>query len=420
VRSGRVWARLHGVERTVIERVESDEDTGELVAHVHPMPTQRRRCGICLRRCPGYDTGEGRRRWRVLDLGTTRAAIEADAPRVRCASHGVVVAALPWARHGAGHTRYFDDQVAWLAVSCSKSAVVELMRIAWRTVAAIVARVAEDAMAQVDRFANLRRSGIDEISHKRGHRYLTVLVDHESGKLIWAAPGRDKATLRSFFDLLGADRCAQITHVSADAADCIADVVAERCPRAVRCADAFHVVSWATDALDEVRRQAWNDARALARTGGRERARRLKGARYALWKNPDHLTSHQLDKLAWIAKTDRRLYRAYLLKEGLRFVFVAKGQAGKQALKGWLCWAARSRIPAFVALGRKVRKHRPAIEAALEHELSNALIDPPAPSFAARRRRPGPTAATAVALRAILDPDALSRRRPHDQAEYPG
>jgi transposase len=253
------------------------------------------------------------------------------------------------------------------------------MRIAWRTVGAIVARVAADAMAGVDRFANLHRLGIDEISHKRGHRYLTVVVDHESRKLIWAAPGRDRATLAKFFDLLGAQRCAQITHVSADAADWIADVVAERCPGAVRCADAFHVVSWATEALDEVRRQAWNDARALARAdagaAGRERARRLKAARYALWKNPEHLTARQLDKLAWIARTDQRLYRAYLLKEGLRFVFAVKGEAGKHALDRWLGWAARCRIAAFVALGRKVRKHRAAIDAALDHQLSNALIE---------------------------------------------
>ena len=375
----------------MIERVEFDEDTSELVAHVHPVKTQRRRCGICGRRCPGYDTGEGRRRWRALDLGTIRAVIEADAPRVRCASHGVVVAAVPWARHGAGHTRFFDDQVAWLAVACSKSAVVELMRIAWRTVGAIVTRVAADAMVGVDRFAGLRRIGIDEISYKKGHRYLTVVVDHASRRLIWAAPGRDKATLRRFFDLLGEHRCGLITHVSADAADWIADVVAERCPNAVRCADAFHVVAWATEALDEVRRQAWNDARAQARAEprrprgrpradaaprpGHERARRLKNARYALWKNPENLTDRQVDKLAWIAKTDPRLHRAYLLKEGLRYVFVVKGQPGSEALDRWLCWAARCRIPAFVALGRKIRKHRAAIEATLEHDLSNALIE---------------------------------------------
>ena len=391
MRNARVWAGLLGVEKTVIERVEFDQDTGGVVAHVRPVRGERGRCGVCRRRCPGYDRGQGRRRWRCLDLGTVAAVVEADAPRVRCREDGVVVAAVPWARHGAGHTRYFDDQVAWLAVTCSKSAVMALMRIAWRTVGAIVARVAGDAMAGVDQLGGLRRIGIDEISYKRHHRYLTVVVDHDSRRLVWAAPGRDTHTLGRFFDQLGEARSAQITHVSADAADWIADVVTKRCPNAVRCADAFHIVAWATEALDQVRIQAWNDARVLARTEprrgrgrpradaparpGHDRARRLRHARYALWKNPENLSARDGDKLAWIAKTDPRLHRAYLLKEGLRHVFAVKGEAGIEALDRWQCWAARCRIPVFVALGRRIRKHRPAIEAALTHDLSNALIE---------------------------------------------
>lgn len=391
MRNARVWARLLGVEYTTIDHVEFEEETQLLVVAARPSRQRRLRCGVCSRRCPGYDQGAGRRRWRALDLGTIQAVIEADAPRVTCREHGVVVAAVPWARHGAGHTRFFDDQVAWLAVACSKTAVTKLMRVTWRSVGAIVTRVVDDALAGTDRLSGLTRIGIDEISYKKGHRYLTVVVDHDTRRLVWAAPGRDKATLRAFFDALGAERAAQITQVSADAADWIADVVAERCPNAVRCADAFHVVAWATDALDEVRRQAWNDARALARTeGSRSRGRPradaparpssakavgLKHARYALWKNPENLTERQTDKLAWIAKTDPRLYRAYLLKEGLRHVFAVKGDEGKEALDKWIGWAARCRIPAFVELGKRIRRHRTSIDATLDHGLSNGLIE---------------------------------------------
>jgi transposase len=310
--------------------------------------------------------------------------LEADAPRVCCAEHGVVVVAVPWARHGAGHTREFDQQVAWLATQCSKAAITQLMRIAWRTVGSIITRVwadIEDVCG--DRLDGVRRLGIDEIAYKRGYRYLTVVVDHDSGRLLWAAPGCDRATLRMFFDELGSERSALITHVSADQAGWIAEVVAERCPDAVQCADPFHVVKWATEALDEVRRQAWNDARRGGPTinKGRGRrdaagdARRLKHARYALWKNPDKLSHHQREKLAWIAKTDPKLYRGYLLKEGLRYVFAVKGQAGKQALERWLSWARRCRIPAFVHLAKRIRAVKSRIDATLDHELSNALIE---------------------------------------------
>ena len=382
MRSASLWQGLLGVGKTtVVERVEREEhldgdgDVGVLiVVYARPAKGARRRCGRCGRRCPGFDTGRGRRRWRALDLGPVRAVIEADAPRVSCPAHGVVVAAVPWARHDAGHTRMFDDTVAWLATACAKSAVTELMRIAWRSVGSIVARVWADGGGAADRLAGLRRIGIDEISFQRGHKYLTIVVDHDSGRLLWAAEGRDAKTLDAFFDALGEQRAAQLTHVTADAAEWIASVVARRAPAAIRCADAFHIVAWATDALDVVRRQVWNSAR-----GGKgrttEESKALKRARYSLWKNPENLTEKQQAKLAWIAKSNPLLYRAYLLKEGLRAVFAIDGADGIEALGRWIGWARRCRIPAFVELAKKITRQREAIIAALTSGLSNARIE---------------------------------------------
>jgi transposase len=383
-----------GVEKTVIEDIEFDPDAVVVIAHVRPARPAKGRCGVCGSRAAWYDRGEGRRRWRGLDLGTIRVFLEADAPRVKCLVHGPTVRQVPWARHGAGHTLAFDQQVAWLATTSSKTAVTELMRIAWRTVGAIVARVWAETAAAIDPFAELRRIGIDEISYKRNHHYLTVVVDHDTGRLVWAAPGRDRAVVQAFFDALaasgratGEDRCALITHVSADGAAWIADVVATRCPQAVRCADPFHVVGWATDALDAVRRDAWRAAWRAGSTASRGwsdgrpqrrsvgRAKDLKNTRYPLWKNPENLTERQHAKLAWIAKTDPRLYRAYLLKEGLRTIFQLPADEAPHALDRWCSWARRSRIENFVKLQQRIRRHRAEILAAIEHGLSNGLIE---------------------------------------------
>ncbi|HEY6424547.1 MAG TPA: ISL3 family transposase [Pseudonocardiaceae bacterium] len=373
MRFAKVWARLLGVERTVVERVEFDEDVEAVVVSVrHRKGAGKRRCGRCGRRCPGYDQGSRRRRWRALDLGCVQAFVEADAPRVRCPDHGVITAQVPWARHDAGHTRAFDDQVAWLVTHTSKTAVGELMRVAWRTVGAIVTRVVADGRAAHDPFEGLTRIGVDEISYKRGHRYLMVVVDHDSGRLVWAAPGHDKKTLGGFFDLLGEQRCEGIRLVSADAVEWIGEMVAERCTNATLCLDAYHVVAWATTALDVVRRQVWNDAR---RAGQNAHATELKGARYALWKNPEDLTCRQGAKLAWIARTNSRLYRACLIKEQLRAVFRVKGVRALVMLESWLAWAQRCRIEPFVELGRRIRKNLAGIEAALLNHLSNALIE---------------------------------------------
>ncbi len=367
----------------MVERVEFDQDEAVIVAVVRPGRRWRRRCGVCRRRSPGYDQGEGRRRWRALDLGTIRAFVEADAPRVCCPVHGVVVAAVPWARHGAGHTLAFDQAVAWLATVCSKSAVTELMRIAWRTVGAVVARVWADAAGRVDLLANLRRIGIDEISYRKGHKYLLVVVDHDTGRLVWAGKNADQATLRTFFSLLGPQRCTQLTRISSDSARWIDEVVATHCPQAVRAADSYHVVSWATEALDEQRRIAWNAARGAARGNSRHKSPRgvtkaLKNARWALWKNPDRLTDRQREQLAWIAKTHPALHRAWALKEGLRTVFaIAKRSPAEavEALDRWISWARRCRLPQFVKLAQRVVRHRDEIIASIEHGLSNALVE---------------------------------------------
>jgi transposase len=385
VRNASLWSSLLGVEKTVVEGVELGDD-GVLVAQVRPSRRAGARCGRCLRRCPWYDRGEGRRRWRALDAGTIRVWLEADAPRVNCPEHGPTVRSVPWARHGAGHTVAFDEQVAWLVTQTSKSAACALMRIAWRTAGAIITRVWADTAKAHDLLAGLRRIGIDEISYKRGMKFLTVVVDHDTGRLVWARPGRDRQTLHRFFDELeasGPGRCAQISHVSADGADWIGAVVATRCPDAVRCADPFHIVKWATTALDEVRLEAWNAARRAGHTrrNGRGRqdatgpARQLKGARFALWKNPENLTDRQQAKLEWVAKTDPRLHRAYLLKEGLRLVFQLPHDEAVDALDSWVGWARRSRIPAFVALQRRIVAHRASILAAIEHGLSNGRIE---------------------------------------------
>lgn len=383
MRQSSVWERACGLTRTVVEAVGYDDVAAAIVVSVRPKAKARHRCGRCGRRAPRYDRGEGRRRWRALDLGTTKVFLEAPAPRVRCRNHGVVVAGVPWARHGAGHTRDFDDLAAWLAVRTSKTAVCQLLRVAWRTVGAIVTRVNVDIEAKVDRLEGLRRIGIDEISYKRGHRYLIVVVDHDSGHLVWAGPGRNDAALNVFFDELGPERAALLTHVSADMADWIARVVACRAPNAVRSADPFHVVAWGIEALDIERRRAWNAAtgRRSTREVGRRHpratgdAKHIAQARYALWKNPGDLTGRQRHQLDWIAKTDPRLWRAYLLKEGLRYVFAVKGDEGKAALDRWTSWARRSRIPAFVHLQRKIATHRDAIDAALDTGLSQGLIE---------------------------------------------
>jgi transposase len=367
----RAWARMLGLEKTIVEAVE--EQDGQVVISVRPHARQLDRCPHCRRRCPGYDLGDGRRRWRALDLGTTLCLLEADAPRVECKQHGVVVAAVPWARHDAGFTRSFDDQAAWLAVNTSKTAICQLMRIAWRTVGRVCERVTAEAKRGRDLFAGLTELGFDEIAIRKGQKYLTVVVDHHTGRLVWASFGRDRKTVEKFLDLLGEERCKQIRLVSCDDAEWITRPVADRCPDAVICLDPWHIVKAATDALDEVRREVWNEAR---RCGNKRLAKDLKGARFALWKKPENLTDRQQAKLAFIQTLNAPIYRAYLLKEQLRQIYHADTiEEALALLDSWLKWARRCRLQPFVKLARRITEQRSRVEAALHHSLSNARVE---------------------------------------------
>jgi transposase len=354
VRKRSVWKKLLSLHRAVVQDVELTEK-GALVVSVRPVARERDRCPRCRRRCPGYDLGDGRRRWRAIDVGTTLAYLEADAPRVSCKRHGVIVAA-----------------VAWLTVQASKTAVSQLMRVAWRTVGWICTRVSDEATEARDLFAGLTRIGIDEISIRKGQRYLTVVVDHDSGRLVWAGPGRDRQTVEKFLDLLGKDRCHQLKLISCDMASWITGPVAERCPNANVCYDPFHLIKLSTDALDEIRREVWNDAR---RQGQTQLARELKGARFALWKNPGNLTERQALKLARIHALNQRLYRAYLLSQQLREIYRVPFQEAIALLDAWLAWARRSRLQPFIKLARTITEQRAGIEAAIENELSNARVE---------------------------------------------
>jgi len=317
-----------------------------------------------------YDTGKAPRRWRGLDLGATRVFLQATTQRVSCPEHGVVVAAVPWARPGSRFTAAFADTCAWLVCHAALSVVAVLLRVAWRSVSDIVRRVVADRAEQRDRLAGLRRIGIDEISYRKGQRYLLVVTCHDTGRLVWAGKDRNQDTLRRFFDELGAERAGWLTHVSADGAEWIHDVVTERAPRAQLCLDPFHVVAWATTALDQVRRGMV----AQLRAGGHDdEAAALKGSRWALLRNPPDLTGDQRTTMAGIAKANGGLYRAYLLKEQLREIFACRDPVKARALlAGWIAWAQRSRLPAFVKLAKTITRYKDLILNAVTHGLADA------------------------------------------------
>jgi len=319
-----------------------------------------------------YDIRPVESLWRHLDLGAWRLEIKAALRRLVCPAHGVRREGVPFARAGSYFTGDFEDLVGWLATTMDKTAICRLVRIDWDTVGRIIERVMDDGL-DPDRLENLFDIGVDEVSWRKRHNYLTLVSDHRRRRIVWGAEGRDTATLDGFFDELGEDRSAGIEAVSMDMSAGYAKSVAKpgHAPKAVICYDPFHVVALATKALDQVRRQVWNELRQLP---DQTVAKRFKGARWCLLKNPTDLTDDQAATLRKIRRRGGALWRAYSLKEALRAIFAGDLDEHDVAhlLDRFCSRAQRSGLKPFVTLARTIRKHRAGILAAVRLGINNA------------------------------------------------
>jgi transposase len=349
--------------------------------------------------------------WRHLDLGVWRLEVHARLRRLRCPEHGAHVEGVPFARGGARFSRDFENLVAWLATKTDKTATCRLARIDWQTIGRIIERVGDELIDE-DRLSDLFEISIDEVAWRKGHRYLTLVGDHRRRCVVWGCEGKGQAAADRFFSELDAElpepespepperaemqaepadrrdpeltaddrerqvgeRAGQLRAVSMDMGEGYAKSVREHAPQAVICIDNYHVVQLATKALDEVRREHWNE---LRQAGDRNAARQFKDSRWSLLKNPQDLTDRQANTLAAFQAAGGKVPRAWAMKEMVRAIFAAglTVDAVAELIDRLLARLSRSRLNPFVRLGRTIRKHRDGILAARRLKLSNARAE---------------------------------------------
>lgn len=328
------------------------------------------RCAFTTR--ARYDTRTVDSSWRHLDLGRWRLLVRARLRRLACPTHGVVVEGVPFARAGSRFCADFEDVVALLATRTDKSTITRLVRVDWDTVGRICERVVAAELDE-DRLHGLVHIGVDEVSWRRHQKYLTLVTDHDAKKIVWGAPGRDSTTLDGFFTELGQARSAQIKAVSMDMGPAFNSSVRadDHAPQAVICIDPFHAVKLVTDALEVVRRAAWNELRRLPDQAA---AKKFKGARWALLKRPENLTDAQNATLRQIRARGGAVWRGYALKEAFRAIFAGDldPETVEQMIDRWCAKASRSRLAPFITAAKTIRKFREGIMAAINLGINNA------------------------------------------------
>ena len=341
---------------------------GELVVEL-VRRRRRLRCPCGRPATTRYDTS--RRYWRHLDLGTWKLWLLADIHRVDCRRcRRVRTEQVPWARPGARHTVEFEDQVAWLAQRMDKTSVARLMRCSWEAVDHIVARVVAPYLTD-DRLNGLRRIGVDEISYRRGRKFLTVVADHDTGRVVWVGQGSGKQPLEEFFDALGARRATALQAITMDGSPAYRAVATDRAPQATICMDPFHIIKMVNEALELV----FNADQPVPTTGQRT-ARTWRQARYALRAGQERLKDQHRDFLKALRRQRHRLFRAWELKEELRdFYRVVNPRHAIAYLNRWVTNALRLQIGAFDNLVRFIRRHFDAIVASVHLGLSNSRLE---------------------------------------------
>ncbi len=395
---------LLSVKHCVIETcnlVTDNNGVKTLQVHLHPLKSHSDRCPVCGKRCPVYDRGPNYRKWRDLDSSNGLIVeLYSKTQRISCKEHGIKTASVPWAFKDSGFTTTFDLMATFLAMNINKSVAAQYLRCDWHTIMRCISRVREFLEPDLKkRYEGLVNIGIDETSYRKGHTYVTVVVNHDTNTVVWCSPGHSTETLSQFFEELTHEQKDSIKCVSGDGAKWIYDCMEKYIPNATRCVDPFHVVSWAMESLDslrkDIRREHRDEARDFAKEHPREKGRpkaddkdsaklnklngkasNIKSSTYALGKAPENLTQNQMDRLEYIANTSPKLFRGYTIKERLRLALKSPdSEIAKAELDSFFWRATHSRIEVFKELGHKIRRHEEHILNTIESKLSSARVE---------------------------------------------
>jgi transposase len=355
---------------TLVEGVQLEKVEGRQSIIVQVRARWRRvRCGGCGRKAPCLHGRRGKqRRWRHLGIFGQQVYLACQVFRVHCPRCGVKTMAVPWARTGSVFTRAFENEVAWFLQHADQTTTARYFGISWRTAGQIARRVVAEEL-DGSLLKDLRFLGVDEISYGRPRKFLTVVVDHEAGRVVWAAEGQSSTTLGNFFEQLGEEQCAQILLVSIDMDEAFRKAIKNWLPNAEIVYDRFHIVQLLNRAVDEVRR-------AEVRNAPEDLKSSVKGSRWPLLKNPWNLTRRDDQKLSTVQRTNAPLYRGYLLKETFQAILSRRNvNIAEREFQDWYGWARRSRLEPFKRLANTFRDHWAGIRHALEWEITNGPVE---------------------------------------------
>jgi transposase len=334
----------------------SGPDKKTIHVRVRPRQGTAAICSGCHRPAPGYDRLHARH-FEFIPLWGFFVFLVYSMRRVKCPACGIVVEEVPWARGKHQLTNVYMQFLAHWARKLSWKETAATFHTSWEKVCDSVEYMVGWGLERRS-LAAIRAIGVDEIAYGKGHKYLTLVYQIDSGmiRLLWVGKERTKETFRGFFAMLGPELTSQIQFVCSDMWKPYLEVIRVYCGQALHILDRFHIVAKMNEALDDVRAA---ESRTMAQEGFQPV---LKKSRWCVLKRKENLTENQKFRLRDLLRYNLQTVRAYLLKEDFQqfWNYDSATWAGK-FLEEWCRQTMRSRIEPMKKIARMLRAHRDLI-----------------------------------------------------------
>lgn len=344
-------------------------ENNEIVLHTR-QPRESLRCPVCGS-ARVFSQGHSKRRFHAVPIGTQAVSIELAVPRVRCRDCGLVRQVnIPFAPGSHRYTKAFERYALELARITTTKHAAEHLGVSWDTVRDIERRSLEMRFSK-PKLRHLKRIAIDEIAVRKGHRYLTLVLDLDSGRVVYVGKGRSKQSLDEFWKRLAASR-AKIQAVATDMSPAYAGAVQEHLPKAALVFDRFHVMKLFNDKLSELRRELYREA-----TDGLQK-RVLKGTRWLLLRNYENLNPDkgEYERLEEALSLNKPLATAHYLKEELRLFWEQPGRITAEIfLRDWCRRARASGIRMLMKFANTLEGYRKGLLAWYDHPISTGPLE---------------------------------------------
>ena len=324
-------------------------DADSAMIHIGPDLRFDPLCHCCGKKAHSIHSRDHHRAVRDLNMGEAKTWLDVAYRKVFCSScRSVRVEHLSFCDAACRVTHRLARYIYELCKVMTVEDVARHLDLDPKTVKAIDYACLKAEFGKTD-YTGLRILAIDEIALKKGHRYMTVVLDYLTGRVVWMGEGRDKNTLDAFFKDMTAEQKNAIEAVAMDMWEPYINRISHYLPKAKIVFDFFHVVKAFGKVIDEVRRSEYLKASA-------EHKKVLKGSRYLLLKNMENLHENQKDRLAELRKLNSTLNSMYLLKDQLKTIFrYVNRDDAKHAMGTWCDMADQIDHPSVQKFTRRLR-----------------------------------------------------------------